>query len=258
MAFGNVQSALSWVIDSYSTIANLKAIVYRLNGFNESIEQWNEAQNHVKELVNTQDDTAISVKNLEIMLPDNRILLKCPELNFTKGSYLVTGPSGSGKSTLFRVISGIWPFIKGQINIPANLKAMFLPQVSYMPIGTLHQVLCYPDMNQEIPVKLEALLKYLGLEKLLERLDEVEEWSRVLSQGEQQKIAFVRTILAEPDVVFLDEATSAMDEESEAACYGMLKTHLPNATIISIGHRSTIRKYHDKYLVVKDKLLRIA
>lgn len=254
-AFEKVQGAFSWVVDSYLSIAILKAIVYRLNGFNESIAKWNEAQQQLKEVINNEEAKTISIQNLELMLPDNQPLFKCAEVNFTKGSYLITGPSGSGKSTLFRAISGVWPFVKGQINIPSNLKVMFLPQVSYMPIGSLQQALCYPNSRQEIPVKLITLLQSLSLNQLIERLEEVEEWSRVLSLGEQQKIAFIRTVLAEPDVVFLDEATSAMDEESEAACYEMLKTHLPKATIISIGHRSTVKKYHDKILIVKNKVL---
>ena len=135
---------------------------------------------------------------------------------------------------------------------------MFLPQVSYMPVGTLHEVLCYPDVNQELPGKLITLLKSLGLDQFIQRLEEVEEWSRVLSLGEQQKIAFIRTIIAQPNVVFLDEATSAMDEESEASCYEMLEAYLPKATIISIGHRSTIKKYHNKMLIVKNKVLQAA
>ena len=257
-AFGSVQGALSWVIDSYSSIANLKANVYRLNGFNESVAKWNEAQMQLKEVVSSEEAKSISMQNLELLLPNNQVLFTCPKLNFSQGNYLITGPSGSGKSTLFRAFSGIWPFVKGQINIPANLKIMFLPQVSYMPIGSLHQVLCYPDMSQEVPAKLITLLQYLGLDQLMERLEEIEEWSRVLSLGEQQKVAFIRTVLAEPDVVFLDEATSAIDEESEAACYEMLKAHLPKATIISIGHRSTVKKYHDKVLVVKNKVLQAA
>lgn len=257
-AFGSVQNALSWIVDSYASIANLKAIVYRLDGFNESVKYWDEAREELKQVITVQNGNVITIKELEIMLPNKQLLFKSPKLSFTQGSYLLTGPSGCGKSTLFKVLSNIWPYVKGSVNIPANLKVMMIPQVNYMPTGTLLQALRYPNITEEKLPQLYELLKVCGLENLTGRLGETDEWARVLSLGEQQKIAFIRVILSGPDIVFFDEATSAMDEESESLCYTMLKKYLPNVIIISIGHRSTIKKYHEHVLIIQDQLLQLA
>ena len=165
-------------------------------------------------------------------------------------SLLVTGASGCGKSTLLRTLAGIWAYAQGKISLPQNSKIMFLPQKPYLPLGTLRRALVYPLAEKDAPPneKLVETLKFVDLPNLTGKLDAVEDWSRILSIGEQQRLAFARVLLTAPDFIFLDEATSALDEPRELEMYKLLKEKLPAVTIISVGHRSTLYQVHDTEL----------
>jgi putative ATP-binding cassette transporter len=246
-AFGRVQDSLSWIIDSYTLIADYRAVTARLTSFNESIVSWEHARNNNH--VAFKAGEAIAVKNLKVRLPDNSDLLAIKEMKFDKDT-LITGPSGSGKSTLMRVIAGIWPFAKGDVMLPKDKNVMFIAQKSYMPQGKFAEILSYPNFESMDKDMIVNLLKEVQLDRFVKRLNDVDEWARTLSGGEQQKVAFIRAILHQPDVLVLDEATSAMDEKSEELMYKLLKKHLSKTKIISIGHRSTLKKLHKQVLVI--------
>jgi len=160
----------------------------------------------------------------------------------------IDGPVGSGKSTVLRAIAGLWPFGRGRMRLPEG-RAFFVPQKPYLPLGTLRQVLAYPDDGSKIPdEKLKAALAKVGLSALAGELDVTDLWSQRLSLGEQQRIAFARVFLEEPKVVFLDEASSALDEASEALFYRMLREAPWRPTIVSVGHRSTLKALHEHAL----------
>ena len=166
----------------------------------------------------------------------------------------MTGPSGSGKSTLFRAIAGIWPFGTGTIVIPEKAKLMMLPQRPYFPIGALGDAVIYPAAPGTFETaSIRDALIAVGLPVLAERLDEDGHWNRMLSLGEQQRLGLARALLHVPDYLFLDEATASLDEPSEARLYRLLAEKLPQATIVSIGHRSTLDAFHTrKVAMVKD------
>jgi putative ATP-binding cassette transporter len=168
------------------------------------------------------------------------------------GATLVSGPTGAGKSTLLRAIAGLWPYGQGEISL-ANGKILFVPQRPYLPLGTLGELLLYPREVGNDPAvreKLASALTAVGLGGLVTELDSVEDWSLRLSPGEQQRIAFARVLLSEPAVIFLDEATSALDEKSEAELYNLLRSASWHPTIVSVGHRSTLRTFHDQVVDV--------
>ena len=158
---------------------------------------------------------------------------------------LVNGPSGAGKSTLFRAIAGIWPFGSGRVTVPMDAKVMLVPQRPYFPVATLADAITYPARAGSFDdAHLTEVLTAVGLPGLLPRLHEEAHWNRMLSGGEQQRLAIARVLLYMPDYLFLDEATAALDEAAEATLYRLLQERLPAATIISIGHRSTLGAFH--------------
>jgi putative ATP-binding cassette transporter len=163
----------------------------------------------------------------------------------------LVGSSGSGKSTLIRAIAGIWPFGGGVIRVPRDARVLFLPQRPYLPIGALRDVVSYPMPADGVDDKiLREALEAVGLTELAGRLDEAAHWALQLSPGEQQRIAFARTLVQKPDWLFLDEATSALDEATEAHLYGLVRERLPETMVFSVGHRTTLGPLHARRLMV--------
>jgi vitamin B12/bleomycin/antimicrobial peptide transport system ATP-binding/permease protein len=249
-AFGSVQGALSFFITVYRAMAEWQAIVARLDGFETAIAnaqalKLSPATIHYQPAGTTGE---ISLDDLAVELPDGKPLVSAKNFRVRLGErVLVTGPSGSGKSTLFRAIAGAWPFGHGTVTIPAQAKLMMLPQRPYFPVGTLQAAIAYPAASDSYPpARLREILGLVGLPALAARLDEEAHWNRLLSLGEQQRLGVARVLLDAPDFLFLDEATASLDEPSEAALYHLLQDKLPTATIVSIGHRSTLSAFHQR------------
>lgn len=251
-AFGRVQDALSFFVTSYTSIAQWLAVVKRLASFVEHME----AVENVGGDVNIAEANVgqLVISELNVRLPDGRVLLNNLNLQIKPGdSILVSGPSGCGKSTLLRTISGIWPFGSGSIVTPSGGRKMFLPQRPYLPLGTLKAAVLYPQAeNMAADETVQAVMRRCRLEDLTDKLHEEADWSHILSLGEQQRLAFARVLLLKPEWIFLDESTSALDELTEQLMYRLLKTELPEASLISIGHRSTLNMYHAQKLHLAD------
>jgi putative ATP-binding cassette transporter len=254
-AFGQVQDALSYIVSSYTELAEWRAVVERLAGFGRAIERAH-AEAAVEGIRRTEKDgAALALKDVDLLLPGGRPLMQGVDLTFRRGdNALISGPTGSGKSTLFRAIAGIWPFGRGEISMPAHGRVLFLPQKPYLPIGTLREVVSYPNLPGAVDdAVLRETLEAVGLPEMAGRLDESAHWALRLSPGEQQRIAFARALVQKPDWLFLDEATSAVDEVGEARLYTLLRDRLPNTTLLSVGHRSSLRSFHTRQLVLTPK-----
>ena len=248
-AFGRVQDALSYFVEAYDTIAQYVAVIRRLGGFTGHMEAAENMQASFG--FDSRDDiNGLVLQDVQVELPDGRRLFEGLSLAVPAGKYLlVSGNSGCGKSTLLRALAGIWPYGCGNVSLPSGWRTMFLPQRPYLPLGSLRRAIYYPQpVPENESADLRELLERFGIGRLADRLDEVDDWSRILSLGEQQRLAFIRILLFRPDIVFLDESTSAMDEQREAEAYDILKELLPEMTVISVGHRSTLFKKHDKRL----------
>jgi putative ATP-binding cassette transporter len=247
-AFSRVETALTFFISAYTTVADYKAVIDRLTTFEGAITSV-QAASGSRQLGMAQGDAQeLRLENFAVALPDGRQLIRPTDLALRPGeSTLLTGPSGSGKSTLFRAIAGIWPFGAGRVVTPRGATMMLLPQRPYIPIGTLRGAVTYPGMQGTYDdAAIKDALRAARLPQLADRLDEERFWTQTLSLGEQQRLAVARALLAKPDWLFLDEATAALDEPTEEAIYAMLREMLPGATIVSIGHRSTLHGFHDR------------
>src|SRR5882757_4035704 len=249
-AFGQVQTSLSFFIDNYATLAELRAVMDRLMGLQGAIDHKQDTAIDVAPETGRAD---VGAEGLTLGLPDGQALLRDATLVLPHGhSTLITGASGSGKSTLFRALAGIWPFGHGKVRVPAGARVLFLPQKPYIPIGTLRNAVRYPDENsQASDAEIVAALEAARLGHLAPRLDEVAHWAYTLSGGEQQRLAVARALVFKPDWLFLDEATASLDEPMEEAIYGELKQRLPDTTIVSIGHRPSLRQWHDRQIELK-------
>jgi len=255
-AFGQVQHALSFIVSSYSDIAAWRAVVERLAGFEHALER-------VRIEVATNggiqradgEATRLAVEGIALDLPGGQPLIANVNLSLARGdTALLSGPSGAGKSTLVRAIAGIWPFGRGEIRMPPDARVLFLPQKPYLPIGTLRDVVSYPMPPGVVDdATLRQALDAVGLPELAWRLDEAGHWALQLSPGEQQRIAFARALIQKPDWLFLDEATSAVDEATEARLYQLVRDRLLGTTVFSVGHRGTLRPFHARQLVLQPK-----
>ena len=250
-AFGSVQNALSFFINVYRGMAEWRAVVDRLDGFDRSIEAAHAVAVTPPVIAVTPGDAAsVTFKDLAVRLPNGAPLVTVNDIAIGLGDrVLVSGPSGSGKSTLFRALSGIWPFGSGEIVVPKNAKVMMLPQRPYFPIAPLAAAIAYPaEPGSFDNAKVAALIESVGLPGLASRVEEEAHWNRMLSLGEQQRLGIARAILHAPDYLFLDEATASLDEPAEAELYKLLADRLGTATIVSIGHRSTLAAFHRRRL----------
>lgn len=247
-AFGRVQDSLSYFVDMYSSIAQWQAVVMRLTCFGHHMHDvYQQAERFHVERFAAAD--VVEANNMQIDLPDGKPLLKNISFTLHPGhNVLIKGVSGSGKSTLLRAISGIWPFVDGKIFLPERDKLMFIPQKSYLPLGTLRAALNYPGNKPIDDTELIYLMDLCQIGYLKDKLDLEADWSHVLSVGEQQRLAFVRAHIQQPQWLFLDEATSALDEDTEANMYSLLQERLQQTTVVSVGHRSTLNKYHELVL----------
>ncbi|KXG83683.1 ABC transporter ATP-binding protein/permease [Pseudomonas mosselii] len=247
-AFGQVQDSLSFFRESYDTFAQYRATLDRLTGFLDANQQASE----LPRVASVDQDHALGIQGLQVRRPDGHALIADLDLNLHSGqALLIKGPSGSGKTTLLRALAGLWPYAEGEVRRPLGTQALFLSQRPYLPLGDLRTAIAYPA--QGVPgddARMQQALRQVNLAHLAERLDEQRDWSRILSLGEQQRLAFSRVLFNRPQVVFLDESTSAMDEGLEHALYSLLRAELPATLLVSVGHRSTLAGFHSHRLEV--------
>lgn len=247
-AFSSITNSLSFFRNAYDQFAGYRASIIRLHGLIEANEQAGRMPS-LQTLPGT--DGSLELHRVEVRTPGGEQLLDPLDLRLEPGdTMVVTGRSGTGKTTLLRSLAQMWPYTTGSVTRPVDgHETMFLSQLPYVPLGDLRTVVSYPSESGRIDDKdLQVVLSKVALTHLNSRLNEEADWAKVLSPGEQQRIAFARILLTRPRVVFLDEATSALDEGLEYVVYDLIRTQLPDTIVVSVSHRPTVDQYHDQHL----------
>ena len=247
-AFARVEGALTFFINYYTSLAGFKSVLDRLTSFDQAIARAHEAEHGGARRQSAPAAGDLGLHAVRLTLPDGRAIIETDRIDLKPGvASLVNGPSGSGKSTLFRAIAGVWPYGSGEIRIPEGARVMVLPQRPYLPNGALRSAVSYPaEPGAYSDESIRAALRAAHLPGLVDRLDDADSWSLRLSGGEQQRLAIARALLAKPDWLLLDEATAALDEKLEAAIYKTIAERLPDTTVLSIGHRTSLNDLHGR------------
>lgn len=251
LAFNQAESAMSWFLNVYERLAVWKSSVDRVAKLQDALQDAGVEREQCQIKWQTTPKSEFKIDGLRVELPSGHCLIDDIRLSLRQGKdVVVTGPSGSGKSTFFKALSGLWVWGKGEIKRPGD-DVMFIPQKPYLPVDTLRNALSYPNPPCAVnDARLQEIMRICLLGKFVGKLDESCDWARVLSGGEQQRLVFVRAILAQPNWLFLDEATAALDPLAEASVYMALKSELPHTTVVSIAHRESLKQYHDLHLSI--------
>lgn len=246
-AFARLQRALSFFRLFYEQFTAYRARLERLSGFLASMEY----VPHPQQPARQTDAGCLHLTDVSLLRPNQSVLIDGIHLRVEQGeSLLIKGPSGCGKTSLLRLLADLWAFGGGgTIVAPAKSQTMFVPQRSYVPQGSLRDALTYPNIVADDGTLL-AVLHACRLPHLANGLDKVKDWQHILSPGELQRVAFARIMLARPQMILLDEATAALDEETEAQLYCLIREELPNSIIVSIGHRSTLEAFHTRSMTI--------
>ena len=250
-AFTQVQGAMRWFVDNFSRLADWRAAVHRVARFREALDNLPAVEEGAEEINRAlHPDGHLVFEGVRILLPDGHIVIEDATVSVTPGErVLIVGDTGRGKSTLFRAVAGLWPWGSGTILTPPPGAMAFLPQRPYLPLGTLRNALSYPSPPDAFPdTDVLLALERCDLGNLVAKLDQVERWDKELSLGEQERLAFARLLLHKPGWVFLDEATAALDEDSQRHVMRLFDDELKNTTVLSIGHRPDLAVYHTRTL----------
>jgi vitamin B12/bleomycin/antimicrobial peptide transport system ATP-binding/permease protein len=254
-AFTAVLTALNWFADNFIRLAEWSASAKRVDELHYALDEMDDDVGRTAAIVveNTGAEN-IELTDLSIVHRDGRVVIDDADITVAPGErVLLGGESGSGKSTLIRAIAGLWPWGEGRILLPAGAKLAFVPQRPYIPLGTLRDAIAYPVEGSLLAdERAQSVLKDVGLGYLAAKLDDEEQrWDQTLSGGERQRIAFARLLIDQPNIIIMDEATAALDIDSEFRLLTLLFERLPKATIISVGHRPGLQELHSRLMTLQ-------
>ncbi len=252
-AFNQVQSSLRWFVDQFPSIADWRATLHRVSAFKAAVDKVDAIDDAIDTIKLTRHpDGKLAFDGVSVLLSDGRVVISDATVEIQPGDrVLIVGESGAGKSTLFRALAGLWPWGSGTIRLPDPESMLFMPQRPYLPLGTMRAAITYPDPPDAFETaEITAVVKRVGLAEFLPSLDFEGRLDKNLSLGQQQLLAFARLLLHRPAWVFLDEASSALDEVSQRRVMSIFDHELGNATVVSIGHRPGLEHFHTRVLTL--------
>ncbi len=254
-AFVTVQVAFNWVVDNYPRLAEWTASARRVATVLEALGRLDRADRlQIGRITHGDaDGAALRLRNLSVTLDNGSAVVNEADVEIKPGEkVLVAGESGTGKSTLIRAISGLWPWGEGEVDVGTNRRLFLMPQEPYLPLGTLRRAATYPQPADQVDDTLvRRTLEEVGLEHFVDRIDEDTRWESILSGGEKQRLAFARILIHRPDIIVMDEATSALDPPSQERMMKLVLERLPDATVVSVGHRPELEAFHTRKLVLE-------
>jgi putative ATP-binding cassette transporter len=254
-AFMIVQTAFSWLVENYPRLADWTASASRLASLLVSLDRLERAEREgaAGRIARAPAEAgALRLRDVSVTLDDGSAVVNEADIEIARGEkVLVVGESGTGKSTLVRAIAGLWPWGSGEIQV--KFEGLFLmPQQPYVPLGTLRRAVAYPLSPDDVDdATIGTTLEDVGLGHLLDRLDEETTWEHALSGGEKQRLAFARMLIQRPQTIVMDEATAALDPPSQEQLMRLMLERLPEATVISVGHRPELEAFHTRKLVLE-------
>jgi putative ATP-binding cassette transporter len=258
-AFVTVQTAFNWLVDNYPRFADWSASARRVASFLVSLDGLEKAEaseglGRIKHN-DASEGVALELKDVSVTLDNGVVVVGDADVKIVPGEkVLFVGESGSGKSTLVRAIAGLWPWGDGEISIKPGAKMFLMPQRPYIPLGALRRAVIYPMGAEEVDdAKVKDAIEAVGLGEHLERLDEEGPWDQTLSGGEKQRVAFARLLIHQPDILVMDESTSALDKESQRELLELVENRLPGITILSVGHRPELEAFHERKIVLETR-----
>ncbi|MBN9261060.1 MAG: ABC transporter ATP-binding protein/permease [Hyphomicrobium sp.] len=255
-AFTIVQAAFNWVVDNYPRLADWTASAVRVGSLMASLDTLERAEKGDQvgriAISNEGKDAALRLNDLSVALDDGTAILDETEVEIMPGErVLIAGESGTGKSTLVRALAGLWPWGGGSVEVKEGASLFLLPQRPYVPVGSLKRAATYPEgPDSKTDAEVAEALETVGLAHLVEKIAEEGPWDQTLSGGEKQRLAIARILLHSPDIVVLDEATAALDPNSQDELMALLVDRSPNTTIVSVGHRPELEAFHTRKLTL--------
>ncbi|MGE0564933.1 MAG: ABC transporter ATP-binding protein/permease [Pseudolabrys sp.] len=251
LAFQQMEGAFAYCIGAYSKIAEWKAVMDRIAQVDDAVVLADRARLPREDIsfVDSEPGSGrLILQGLLLRSPSGDPITRIPDVSLAPGErLLVAGPSGSGKSAIIRALAGRWRLGEGMVARPARATVLAMPQRPYFPLGTLRNAICYPIAAQTVrDGDIAAALGDAGRGDLAARLDEENEWANALSGGEQQRIVFVRALLAHPDILLLDDPVSALEDADTAALFALLRERLPSTIVVSTGRPAELARFHDR------------